>query len=103
VAIEHADSFARARKVAGVRTQFIINIRAESVEVIRSVLLCYERSDLERLRVLQQDHCTGNGSAVFIENRTNDRTSSWRATLSDDGWLSLSLRVTRGNTEETES
>lgn len=89
MAVEDADGPGLAGQPFFFGTEFPIYICTQAVEMICTVLLGYEGTDLQSLGILQEHDCAGHGETRRTENAAFDRTHSGDAGRAGHGRLDL--------------
>ncbi len=90
VAIEHADVLRLTRHALRLGAQLIIDIAAQSVEMIPAILKSNEGADLKSLAVFQEYLSAGHRGPRLTQHLAFDGTCSWSARWSNYRWLNLS-------------
>jgi hypothetical protein len=68
VTVENTDRLIRTGESSGLGAKLIIDIAAQIVKVIRTIVLRNVRTNLERLHVFQQDDCPRYRRAVVVND-----------------------------------
>lgn len=91
VTVENANVLLRAGHIARLGADLVIDVGAEAIEVVLTILLGDVRPYLERFCVLEQNDSTGDRSAGLIQHSSFNGTDSW-----GDAWLILNTGLNLG-------